>query len=454
VTSPVDSLPKTLCITLLVGGLVSCVSYNERTAHALQDFRTGDFPGAIAEFSQSDVTGSEFLSGAEAGTVALTAGDWSGAVEHLTRAADASRDIEDTALLDPGAVGEELVSWVVNETFSSYYGEGYERACLHACLGLAYLGQGSVEDLLVEVRRANKLLKAEESLYDTDYQAGGLAHFLSAVGYELLGEPDNAYIDYRALEAKGLGGALVSKSLLRIANMLHRDEDLKEWRRRWGEPDAYPEGACPIVLIGGIGLGPHKEELRLEVPTGDGLLVWAVPKFTHEVQTVTGLRLHAGGLSIDSVVVEDVGSVAEQNLSDRIAFLAAKSAVRSVLKMELTKSLTEKHGDLGWLAGNLFALATERADLRAWSTLPNQWHAARAFVAPGEVEITLDAQGGEHLSLGRYHLEPGETVFVLARTVGPFLYAHVIGGELLLDPSGLPVDVEVGEAILQPVASE
>ncbi len=437
-TSPVDSLSKSLALALLLGGLASCASYNVRTAHAQQDFRAGDFAGAIAEFSKTKVTGSEFLSGAEAGVAAMTAGDWDGAVQHLTRAADAARDIEDTALLDPGSVGEELISWVLNDTFSSYYGEGYERACLHACLGLAYLGQGNVEGLLVEVRRANKLLAAEESLYDTSYQAGGLAHFLSAVGYELLGEPDNAYIDYRALEAKDVGGALVGKSLLRIADQLHRTEDLPAWRARWGEPPTYPEGACPIILIGGVGMGPHKEEFRLEIPTGKGLLVWAVPTFVHETPYVTGLRLRAGDVVVDSVVLEDVGSVAEQNLDDRIAYLAAKSAVRAVMKKELARELGREHEAIGWIAGTLFALATERADLRAWSTLPSQWHAARAYVAPGEVEITLDARGGEHLSLGRYALEPGETVFVLARTIGTRLHAHVLGGELLADPNALP----------------
>ena len=96
--------------------------------------------------------------------------------------------------------------------------------------------------------------------------------------------------------------------------------------------------------------------------------------------------------------------------------------------MEWTKSLTEKHGDLGWLAGNLFALATERADLRFWQTLPDTYQAARMFVDPGEHGLELQAGPAGTASLGRFQLEPGETLVILARTVDYQLFANVIGG--------------------------
>ena len=64
----------------------SCASYPERTAEALHAFQSGRFNQALATYSDPDEVGSAFLSGAEAGTVMLTAGDWDQALLHFGRA--------------------------------------------------------------------------------------------------------------------------------------------------------------------------------------------------------------------------------------------------------------------------------------------------------------------------------------------------------------------------------
>jgi hypothetical protein len=78
--------------------------------------------------------------------------------------------------------------------------------------------------------------------------------------------------------------------------------------------------------------------------------------------------------------------------------------------------------------GDAFGLITERADLRAWQTLPAEWHAARLFVPPGTSDLRLEALGGEAVALGAFDLEPGETLLIFARSLEERLYAHVIGG--------------------------
>ena len=124
-------------------------------------------------------------------------------------------------------------------------------------------------------------------------------------------------------------------------------------------------------------------------------------------------------------------ALAADQSEDRIAWLAAKSAGRAAFKYEVTRQLGNNYGDWGFLVGTLFTLATEHADLRSWSTLPDSWQAARLFLRPGEHTLVLRALGGEQHELGRFALEPGETMFVFARSVGPHLYAHTVGGRLL-----------------------
>ncbi len=418
------SLPVLL---LCVAATGACRSYNERTDHALAAFESGRFDEARLAYAE-DPEGKGFLPGVEGGMAALTAGRWQVALDYFTAAAEAVRATEEETLVSPEKAGETLLSWTVNETFSDYYGEGYERVMLHVCLGLAYLALGKVEDVQVEVRRANSLLENEEALYDADYGAGGMGHYLSAVTYELVGDYDDAYIDYKRLEAKGLGGALTGSALLRLASWLGRDDELGIWRSRYGEPRELPADAASVVLLAGVGLGPYKIEGRIDVPTSDGLISWAVPSSVSRPQPVSRLVLEAPSASVRSEVLEDVNRVARLNLEDRLAWLAAKSAVRAFLKYRLTDTLGDKHGEGARLLGAIFTAVTERADLRTWRTLPGSWQAARLFLEPGVHELTLTAIGGERIHLGSFELEGGETMFILARTLGRRVYAHPIGG--------------------------
>src|SRR6185503_8537620 len=101
-----------------------------------------------------------------------------------------------------------------------------------------------------------------------------------------------------------------------------------------------------------------------------------------------------------------------------LAWLAAKSAIRAVLKRELTQQLEEQGGYWGRILGDLFTFVTERADLRCWRTLPNTWQAARVFLPPGRHDILVATNAGQSAELGTYELEPGETMFVFVRTAG------------------------------------
>jgi hypothetical protein len=426
----------TLVLALAVAG---CASYPQRTDEAFRAFQGGHFEKARELYADPDVTRAAFLEGAESGTAALAAGDWAAAQAAFHRAAESVRDFEDRALVSASSFAEGLSSWALNDTTLPYHGEGFERVYVHACLGLTYLAQGKLQDVLVEVRRANALLEAEEELYEKEYRAGGLGHFLSATTYELLGDRDDAYIDYRRMQEKGVGTQLAGRALVRIANELGWAEDVARWEEEFGPDLDRPAGAASIVVIAGVGTGPFKEEGSLILPTPDGVIPFTVPSYALRPQPVGALRLALGtGESVRTDELESVVDVAQENLSDRVAWMAAKSVARGVLKRELTKKLEEEWDVGGRVLGDVFAIVSERADLRAWQTLPAAWHACRLFVPPGTSELTLDALGGGSVHLGAFELEPGETLVILARSVQGRLYAHAIGGRpvAVLDPEG------------------
>ncbi len=429
----------------LIVGLSACASYPQRTAEAYSAFESGRLDDAAKLYGKPSTTDSEFLCGAEAGSVAFAAGDWDGALGHFSAAHASVKDIEDRSLLSPTAAGEGLLTWVVNEGMSSYKGEGFERVMLHACLGLAYLGKGLSEDAGVEARLANKLLEGEEALYEKKYAAGGLGHFLSALMYEMQGQPDNAYIDYQRMLEKEVGVELAGRAALRLSKRLGYGEEHSKLKERFGEDAVQPDGAASIILVAGVGAGPFKEEFTLPIPTPEGILQWSVPRLVGRPQAIDALEfsLEGAGKSVRTDVIENVFEVTKQNLEDRIAWLAAKSAVRGVLKLALTKELGKQNEMLGFLAGTVYTLVTEHADLRAWQTLPNTWQAARVFVAPGAHTLRLSAIGGESRVLGEFEFERGETMFILARAIGPRLYAHVIGGKRLDQSNPSPAQGEM-----------
>lgn len=381
-------------------------------------------------YADPKTTGSEFLTAAESGMVALAAGNWDAAIEHLSAAAAVSKSYEDAALINPEGAGETLLSWAINESMTSYEGEGFERVMLHACLAIAYLGKGDVAAAGVEVRRANALLESEEKLYSKSYKAGGLGHMLSAIAYELDRRLSDAYIDYERMVDKGVGEGIAGRALVRLSRALNRAEEARAFAERFGPDEERPADAASVVVVAGVGIGPFKREITLPIATPDGLLQWSVPELVRRPQPVSHLELSVpgGDRAVGTVVVEDVGAVAIENLSDRILWLSAKSAVRALLKYQLTKELNDKHGGLGTLAGVLFTLVTEHADLRAWQTLPDTWQAARVFLAPGRHELRLRADGGQSVDLGTFELAAGETMFVFARTIETRLFAHPVGG--------------------------
>lgn len=439
-------------VPALALSLASCATYTQRTAQAMEHFQAGRLDEAREAFEDPATTGSEFLSAAESGTVALVQGDWAGARENLERAAQFTKEIEDRALISATDLGESLVSFVVNDTVKTYPGEGYERVLLHVMLAMTFLAEGNVEGAWVEARRANKLLESEEMLYEKSYAAGGMGHLLSAVAYELVGEPADAYIDYKRMQEKGVGLELAGRALVRLGTQLRREDELPLWIERFGPDLPRPEGAASVVLLAGLGTAPYKIESGFSLPLPDGVVQWAVPSYVRRPQPITSLALLEveSGTRVGSSLVEDVGSVAQQNLDDRIAWLAAKSAVRAALKYELTKQLSDEHGAIGWIAGALFTMATERADLRSWLTLPDAWHGARMFVAPGVHEFALEAPGTETVPLGTYELEPGETLIVLARSVERQLYVQALGGRRLDPPEDPGAALASGESSAPP----
>src|SRR5690349_12434837 len=102
-------------VAAIVAFLGSCASYTERTVTAFADFERGQLAPAFDAYRSRKTTGSEFLSGAEAGMVALADGRWPEAIAQFDRAMEVSQEAEREALVSRGNLEDWLLSWTLNE---------------------------------------------------------------------------------------------------------------------------------------------------------------------------------------------------------------------------------------------------------------------------------------------------------------------------------------------------
>src|SRR5258705_1815305 len=137
--------PRIAAAAALAVVAASCASYPDRTHGAVSDFQRGQLSRALDAFEDPKTTNSAFLAGAEAGSVALAAGDWDRAIKNWTAAVSQVEEAERSALISPESLGETIASWTLNEGVTTYQGEGYERVLVHAGLAIAYFAKGDLE---------------------------------------------------------------------------------------------------------------------------------------------------------------------------------------------------------------------------------------------------------------------------------------------------------------------
>jgi len=91
-------------------------------------------------------------------------------------------------------------------------------------------------------------------------------------------------------------------------------------------------------------------------------------------------------------------------------------------------------------------IATERADLRSWSTLPQTIEVLRIPVQPGVHDLTVNLPGGGEVVLGKHSFRPRRPVLVTVRSIGGRLYAQV-------GPLAVP-DAPASSATAAPASSD
>jgi hypothetical protein len=346
-------------------------------------------------------------------------------------------------------------SFLINDNTIPYRGEDFENALVNLFMALNYAEAGQREEALVEARKVDNKLNVLNSRYAGDkknvYKEDAFIRFLMGILYEADGEVNDAFISYRKAEkiyrndyANNYG---VSAPNLLIENLLSTGKELDFNAEVAKIQAAYPgvkymdpaqkKDMAEVYCIHYNGRGPEKVEKQWVTPMTDGyLLKIAYPEFQRRNYQIhhadVFLRNVATGdaYQFDTVMMEDIGSIAVTNLENRLMRIKVKAIARATTKYLATKAAGKVAEDQGGsffgflvrLLGNVAVVATEKADLRHWRMLPAEIRIGRAAVPPGEYEVSIRFLNASGLEISKRQLQnitvrAGEKKFLSDQTL-------------------------------------
>jgi len=169
--------------------------------------------------------------------------------------------------------------------------------------------------------------------------------------------------------------------------------------------------------------------------SGVDIISVAFPKFVDRPYAIASMapRVPDALAVTPPALVEDVGAIAEKDLADRIVRIRTKAIARAAIKYAIQKAVEraarEAGGDYGALlqigaqiGGGIARFATEQADKRVWSTLPDQIWMSSIVLPEGSHDIEIDFMNAQQTLVETrvfpgVQVAPGGRHFVIVRTV-------------------------------------
>jgi hypothetical protein len=334
------------------------------------------------------------------------------------------------AMISASEVGAQIAAITVNDNAIPYEGEGYERVMLHHFQALNYLKERDIEGAGVEVRRANQeqefALKRFEAYVDEarhearearasniqtasvlreyaqlDEVAGKVKNsfqnaytfFLSGVVYELLQQPNDAYIDYkRALEIYPENQYL-QQDVMRLATLLDMSDDLADFRARFTTGETFTPAADEgeLIVLFEDGFVPRKKEIKLSLPIYNvGFVAIAFPMYNVRWSNHIPLEIIVDDETIGlTEPICDFRALAVKALQEKAPGIVTRQLIRAISKGATANKARQHAGDAGVLLTSIWNIISENADLRSWLTLPANAQILRATLPAGTYPLSL-----------------------------------------------------------------
>ena len=172
-----------------------------------------------------------------------------------------------------------------------------------------------------------------------------------------------------------------------------------------------------VYVVYEAGKSPPKTPKDFVVPTGDTAVRISFPVFKESYYSSRGAEVFLDDKPMGrTVLVQDVGQLAQQALDDRRFRDIVKLAARVIVKDQAARAAGRALGPLAQIATNVAGVVTETADTRSWTSLPDSIQILRVPVpAHQEVRIRIRPDSGNPVEF-KIKARPGEKKLIRART--------------------------------------
>jgi len=414
--------------------LLSACSHNHRMREVDAAFAQADWTKAAdqmrqveQEFAKDSVNALVFH--LEAGEVLQSAGDTGGSVRSLDAAYAIARPYLDEKA--EVSISAEAAALVTNQTVRPFRGRPIDRIMMNALQAINYWSVGRVAEAGVELNRAwlwqqdaveRNAKRIKDLQAKVDERARASSYNVTAAQRDPVfsSQASAAYAPVRAMQGYAdyavpyvtfLRGAWfwstgqpsdldqARQSFERVAGMLpeadraHAMADLA-----MAEAALAGQGVPDMAwVVLESGLAPSLKELRIDIPLFIAEVPYvgaAFPEPVFRQMGPAGFTVTAGDQSVRSTLLTDIDSAWGRQFNDELPAIITATLLSSATKAILTWQLQEHLGTWGAVAGALYQVGLNSADLRTWTTLPKRVLSARVPVPPDRrLMITVD--GGE-----------------------------------------------------------
>jgi len=298
------------------------------------------------------------------------------------------------------SITDAAVSVTINDAVRDYKGDRYEQVLLHAYMAMNYLQLGELDSARVEILQADVKMMEWGEQPDED----PFVRYFAGMIYEALGEDDQALVSYR--KARDVYIATHNEQLLEVPEMLKKDllrllaaqglwDEYRNLKSEFGLADFKPAKVSDdfgeLIVILNNGLAPIREESSIMTfsPEVQSNVRIAFPVYKFESIPVNKARLKISEKFFDLETVENIDRLARQALDDDMPLVMTRAIARAIVKYQSQKSAQEQHALAGLLL-TVTNLATERADTRSWTTLPQEIQLVRVMLPAGQQDVSIE----------------------------------------------------------------
>lgn len=378
-------------LALYLGG---CATYSQQASSMRDNLLVGRADLARATAEKEDESNDDVLASLNKGMLRRMTDDYSGSNQIFEVAKQRIESLYGVSVSDVAA------SVTINDAMRDYKGNRYEQVLLHAYMAMNYLQMGDLDSARVEILQADvKMMEWGEEPDEDPFM-----RYFAGIIFEALGEEDQALVSYRKARdtyiatrnEQGLNVPItLKKDMLRLLASLGLWDEYRQLKKEFGlanfKPTKLAGNFGELIVLLNNGLAPIRTESSIMTfsPDVHTNVRVAFPVYESPPGIVNHARLNISNKHIMLETVENIDSLARQALDDEMPLIMTRALARAVVKYQTQHSAQEQNALAGFLL-TVTNLATERADTRSWTTLPQEIQLARVILPAGQQKVSIE----------------------------------------------------------------